>query len=215
MRAVLAGSRAPDKAAKKGSLPLRPGRTTNGSNESELSAQDLAEAKQLRSQGAMLFIEGAPLTALQISAKTVTDSGSFDGTSSKTTILKSSSGLLLEQHSINDQPSESKSPEERGGGGFADSRVFLYMNRAGFQYALARGQVFTPDPQRIPFIKANPDSQVVQKTIRPGTDAVLFNSRELYTVTNVGGQEQWKRIMLSAPDGDPWIKSSYHAAQLH
>jgi hypothetical protein len=109
---------------------------------------------------------------------------------------------------VNDQPSQSQSPEERGGGGFQDSRVFLLMNRPAFQFALARGKTFDVKPERITFIKANTDSQVVQKNIRAGTDAVLFNSSELYTVTNSGGTEQWKRVMLSAPDGDPWIRGS-------
>jgi hypothetical protein len=182
------------------------GRVSAGGGSSGLTADDLTEAQQLRNSGAMLFIEGAPLTALQIAGRKVTDSGSFDGTSNETAILKSTSGLLFEQDSVKDDPSQSQSSEERGGGGFQDSRVFLLMNRAAFQYALARGKVFNPKPERITFIKATPDSQIVQKNIRTDTDAVLFNSSELYTVTNSGGTEQWKRVMISAPDGDPWIQ---------
>jgi hypothetical protein len=174
-------------------------------NSSKITPTDLADAKKLMDSGAMLLIEGAPLKALRIVDQTQLDSGSFDGSTRTESLLKTSTGLLINRSDVTDTPPAS-STSERGGGGFSDSRNFLLMNRAAFQYAVARGKVATPLAERITFIKQDPDSQIVMKNLKTGIDGVYYNG-ELYTVANASGQEQWKRIFVSDSDGDPWIQS--------
>jgi len=124
------------------------------------------------------------------------DGGTFDGTSNEDLLVKTSSGLLLQRSNVNSSPGGSSS-SEGGADAFSDSRNWLLMTPAAFQFAFTNGSKKAVDAQKVAFIKSSAGN-FTQKNVKPNLDAVVFNGSELYFVDHKGGGEKWTQVLLSS-----------------
>lgn len=164
----------------------------------KINDADVTTAKALVAKQAMVFIEGKYLkeaSPVRPESTVKLDGGSFDGSSNEDLLVKTSSGLLLQRSNVNSDPAGSSSAEG-GADAFSDSRNWLLMTPAAFQFALTNGSKQPVDAKKVAFIKSS-SGNVTQKNVKPNIDGVVFNGSELYFVDRSSGDEKWTQVLLS------------------